>query len=113
MSKDKNRYREPIVDPNVIPSKRCPKGWVAIGSNSITVPYKSYVERQREVKRWNRMMIEAERYHSSLKEEVEKYRSSKRRSLEDENESNAETLVEKKYRKDKTQTKISNNTVEN
>lgn len=90
---------------NTIPfkRKRMPKGWKFIGDNSLVSPEKTYTERFQEMKAWNRLMVEAEKYNAKLSGELAQRRHKK---IEDNVTSQAEALVEKKYKKDKTQVKI-------
>ena len=62
-----------------------------------------YRDKYNSNRRWFKLMIQAEKDGADLAEELNKRRAAKRNAAA---ESNAEELVEKKYRKDKTKLKM-------
>lgn len=80
------------------------KGWVQISSNQLTNSKENYIEKSQKAKNWNKLMIEAEKYNDNLMNNVKSHK--KKIQNEENTSSQAEELVEKKYKKDKTQIKI-------
>lgn len=83
--------------------KRMPKGWKHFGSNDISFLWGETITPEKRSKidhTWMLAIKQAEREGKQLKLEMAKRRS---RKLEDDISSNAEVLVQKKYKKDKQQ----------
>ena len=96
MSKKENRKQTATI--SFTSNRRMPKGWTSMGTSELREPEKTYAEKLRDTKQWYKIMIDAEKHNKALKEEI-KRRKKKDKSEED--VSNAETLVEKKYHKEK------------
>lgn len=95
MSKKVNRKTATI---SFTSDRRMPKGWVSLGTSELREPKKTYAEKYRDTKQWYKMMLDAEQNNKHLMEELKKRKKSREK---EEEISNAEALVEKKYRKDK------------
>lgn len=84
--------------------RRMPKGWTFIGSNDFSLgqPLMSHEERSAKDHAWMLAIKRAAKEGKFLKEEMARFRQ----SLKEEAKSNAEVLVEKKYKHDKTSSKM-------
>lgn len=106
MSKKNSKNPQETITPK---EKRMPKGWVHIGSNELINLKKTYVEESQSTKTWNKLMIDAKKYNDNLSKSVvsfNKHQAIGKNQTADESASQAEELIEKKYKKDKTQIKI-------
>lgn len=84
--------------------KRMPKGWKHVGTNALSSFYKvlTFEERAKSDHTWMLAIKQAEKDGKKFAEEMAK----RKIKLKEEEVSNAEVLVNKKYKKDKTSTKL-------